>query len=112
MQYARMTLFAWIALTSILSAGDARYLSHPPMRPLPTVSQRPLEKNLPFFVDAAKGEDKQDCSEAKPWKTIQHAVKQLKAGDTLVLRGGIYYEHVTVTASGTAEQPITIRSYP
>ena len=38
--------------------------------------------------------------------------KQLKPGDTLVLHGGTYYEHLAPTKSGTEQAPITIRSYP
>ncbi|MBI4024980.1 MAG: right-handed parallel beta-helix repeat-containing protein [Verrucomicrobia bacterium] len=105
-------LAAWIALPSILSAGETGYLSHPPMRPLPTASQRPLEKGPAFFVDAAKGEDKQDGSESKPWKTINYAAKKLKPGDTLYLRGGIYREHLAIEKTGAPDRPIIIRGYP
>ncbi|HKB39466.1 MAG TPA: hypothetical protein VKD72_23720, partial [Gemmataceae bacterium] len=41
-----------------------------------------------------------------------HALARLKPGDTLSLRGGTYHEHATVTLSGTADRPITLRSYP
>jgi hypothetical protein len=43
---------------------------------------------------------------------MQHGVRQLKAGDTLYLRGGIYYESVYLTQSGTAQSPIVIAAYP
>ncbi|MCI0460606.1 MAG: DUF1565 domain-containing protein [Gemmataceae bacterium] len=88
------------------------YRSHPPMRALPTPSSKPMGKGPAFFVDAGKGNDAGDGSQAKPWKTVGHAVKRLRPGDTLYLRGGTYYEHVSVTVSGTDKQPITIRSYP
>lgn len=48
----------------------------------------------------------------KPWRTLGWAVAKLAPGDTLVLRGGIYREHVTMTRSGTQEKPVTIRSHP
>jgi hypothetical protein len=89
-----------------------KIVSHPPMRPLPSASNRPLAKGPSYFVDPVKGADAQNGSEQKPWKTVTHAVKQLKPGDTLYLRGGTYYESVTVAVSGTADRPITIRSYP
>jgi hypothetical protein len=83
------------------------------MRPLPTAAANsPLAKGATYFVDAAKGDDMQDGSQARPWKTIQHGVNRLKPGDTLYLRGGIYYEKVRLTRSGTAEAPITVASYP
>ena len=72
--------------------GQAKFLSHAPMRPLPAASKPPLAKGTTYFVDAAKGDDKNDGSEAKPWKTIQHGAKHLKPGETLYLRGGVYHE--------------------
>ncbi|MSQ94203.1 MAG: hypothetical protein EXR98_06565 [Gemmataceae bacterium] len=92
--------------------GQTKFVSHAPMRPLPTAAKRAPEKGPTFFVDAVKGDDKADGSEAKPWKTIQHGVQRLKPGDTLYLRGGAYYEKVHLTRSGTAEAPIVIASYP
>ncbi|MBI3822379.1 MAG: hypothetical protein HY289_06835, partial [Planctomycetes bacterium] len=92
--------------------GQAKFASHPPMRPLPTATKQPLEKGPTFFVDPVKGDDQNDGSEAKPWKSIQHGSNRLKPGDTLYLRGGVYYEKVRLTKSGTAEAPIVIASYP
>jgi hypothetical protein len=43
---------------------------------------------------------------------MQHGVRRLKPGDTLYLRGGIYYESVYLTQSGTAQSPIVIAAYP
>ncbi|MCE9532572.1 MAG: hypothetical protein K8T89_15855, partial [Planctomycetes bacterium] len=48
----------------------------------------------------------------QPWKTLHHSLKQLKPGETLYLRGGIYYENCVLSMVGTVEKPITIRSYP
>jgi hypothetical protein len=95
-------------------AGEARptYRSHAPMRPLPAPSNRPLDKGPAYFVDPVKGQDRQEGSKEKPWRTVSQAVKRLKPGDTLYLRGGIYYECVTIAVVGTAEKPITVRSYP
>src|SRR5258706_269283 len=93
-------------------AAQMKNASHPPMRSLPTATNQPLAKGPTYFVDAAKGDDKNDGSEAKPWKSIQHGANRLKAGDTLYLRGGAYYEKVRLTRSGAADAPITIASYP
>lgn len=92
--------------------ASAEWVSHPPMRPLPVASTRPLPAGPLKFVDAAKGGDERDGSEAKPWRTLGFAVTKLVPGDTLVLRGGIYREHVTATCAGTFEKPITIRAHP
>ncbi|MCE9534611.1 MAG: hypothetical protein K8T89_26350, partial [Planctomycetes bacterium] len=106
-------LLSALSLSPALAADPApKFLSHPPIRPLPTANARPLADGPKLFVDATKGLDTGDGSESKPWKSLQHAVKKLKAGDTLYLRGGTYYEHVDVKVSGTSDKPITIRSYP
>lgn len=107
------TVFAILLLKAdSLDAAETKFLTHPPMRPLPTAADRPMAAGPALFVDATKGSDQNDGSEKQPWRTLQHAVKKLKPGDTLYLRGGIYYENVVMAMVGTAEKPITIRSYP
>jgi hypothetical protein len=39
-------------------------------------------------------------------------MKQLKAGDTLLLRGGVYREQIYCAVAGKPDAPITIRAYP
>jgi hypothetical protein len=90
----------------------AEFKSHPPLRPLAGVSARAKTEGPARFVDPKKGDDGAEGSEAKPWKTINHAMTQLVAGETLYLRGGSYYENVYCAVAGTPEKPITIRSYP
>jgi len=41
-----------------------------------------------------------------PWKTIGRAAATVQAGDTVLIRSGVYREKVTVEGSGTAEKPI------
>src|SRR5260221_3804610 len=107
-----LTVLAISAAANGLTLCHAvEFRSHPPMRPLPVASQRAAATGPRLYVSPA-GDDKADGTQSRPWKTVQHAVRQLKPGDTLYLRGGVYYEHVTVTARGTAERPIVIRAYP
>jgi len=94
------------------SASIAAAMTHPPMRPLPTASKRPLSAGPTYFVDAAKGDDQNSGSKEKPWRTIRHALQRLRAGDTLCLRGGTYYEWIIFPRSGEAGKPITLRSFP
>ena len=94
------------------TASPAGVRSHPSMRPLPAAAKRPLADGAKRFVDAARGDDAANGSEQTPWKTLAHALRQLRPGDTLYLRGGTYYEQVALTQSGTPEAPITIASYP
>jgi len=51
--------------------------------------------------------DENPGTPAEPLKTIGAAAKIVKAGDTVIIRGGVYREAVTVEASGNAEGMIT-----
>lgn len=46
-----------------------------------------------------------------PFRSIQFAVNKLKAGDKCLIRKGTYFENIHFKNSGTAEQPIIVRSY-
>ena len=111
-------LFPLVALTctaAFVTAAPAMpeaSHSHPPMRPLPVAIKAPLTAGPKHIVDSARGDDAGAGSESAPWKTLAHALRNLKPGDTLYLRGGTFYEKVALTRSGTAEAPITIASFP
>lgn len=105
-------LFLASALSNSYASDDPKIRSHPPMRPLPVAASRPMESGPAYFVDPVKGSERQDGSKEKPWKSVHQSLKRLKAGDTLYLRGGTYYECVTMAVAGTLEKPITVRSYP
>lgn len=92
--------------------AEAEYQSYPPMRPLPVATKAALATGPLRFVDVARGDDSHEGTEEAPWKSLAHAQRRLQPGDTLYLRGGIYYEKVGLTKSGAPEKPITIASYP
>jgi len=53
-----------------------------------------------------------DGSISQPWASLDFALAQVAAGDTINIRAGRYREAITRTdVSGTAKQPITIASY-
>jgi len=87
-------------------------ISHSPLRKMPLVSQRPLSPGNARFVDVKTGSDEGSGQENKPWRTLAHAVKQLRPGDTLYLRAGVYFEQLYLGLQGRADAPIIIRSYP
>ena len=105
-----------IAITATLhpatAADSLTYLSHAPLRSLPPIAARPAAAGSARYVDANRGDDSTEGSEKSPWKSIRHALTQLAPGDTLYLRGGVFYENVSCSLAGTAEKPITIRSAP
>lgn len=102
-------IFVAIALALNVAVGATTCT---PMRPLAEPSQWPMPAGPTFFVDAGKGDDHNDGSKEKPWKTINYATGKLKPGDTLCLRGGIFHERVRVSVSGEKGRPITIRGCP
>ncbi len=99
--------------TCIVAAETGGFASHPPQRPLPKpATPRSAEEGPRLYVDPVQGDDAATGDQDAPWRTLQHALRQLRPGDTLVLRGGVYYEQTALVRSGTAESPITIESAP
>ena len=99
-------------LTPALAEDAQTFLSHPPQRPLPKPSQRARPEGPAYFVDCERGDDTNAGTQQAPCKTVTHGLTKLKPGDTLVLRGGTYYECVVIKSSGAPGKPITLRSYP
>ena len=60
------------------------------------------------------GSNKNTGSIDKPLKTIVFAVRMLKPGDTLIIRGGTYKQDPITSygGSGTIEKNISIKAYP
>jgi hypothetical protein len=105
----RNRLLATLLLVSQAALGEP---SHPPLRKPLEPANRPRNSGPAYFVDPVKGNDQTEGSEQAPWKSAARAIEKLKAGDTLYLRGGVYYEALRVCLVGEQEAPITIRSYP
>jgi len=116
MKSNRVAIFFCLAVLLIGLTADsttaAEVLTHPAMRTVPETPLRQLSGGPSRFVDSKIGDDAQAGSEAQPWKTLRYALRQLKPGDTLYLRGGTFYERPVLSRSGTIDAPITIRSYP
>ncbi|MCK4792198.1 MAG: DUF1565 domain-containing protein, partial [Desulfobacteraceae bacterium] len=64
-----------------------------------------------YYV-ATNGSDENPGSEAKPFRTIQKAAGVARAGDTILLRGGVYSEAVVMRFSGQEGKPIVLKKYP
>jgi hypothetical protein len=70
------------------------------------------QRGSSFYVSTS-GDDANPGTQAKPWRTVQHAADTARAGSTVNVRGGIYGERVSVNASGNASEGfITFKSYP
>ncbi len=83
----------------------------PPLR-LPAFSREGLPAMGRTFFIAPGGDDDAPGTKAAPWATLQAALERLGPGDTVFLRGGVYFERVYCAACGTPEAPITIQGYP
>jgi fibronectin type 3 domain-containing protein/regulation of enolase protein 1 (concanavalin A-like superfamily) len=77
--------------------------------PLETLERRVLMATT-YYV-ALGGSDGNVGDLSRPLRTIQEAASRAAAGDTVLVRGGVYRETVTVPHSGTAAAPITISAY-
>lgn len=112
----RSPSFSWAVLLCfgcwVGSGASGQGQTHPPLRPLPVSSTRPLSDGTTRFVDPVHGNDAAAGSLEHPWKTLVKALPRLRPGETLVLRGGLYREHLSASLAGTPRSPITIRSYP
>ena len=54
--------------------------------------------------------DDNNGSYEKPFKTIAKACEVAQAGDTVILRGGIYHEQIAPKNNGTASNPIVFKA--
>ena len=66
-----------------------------------------------YYV-APGGSDSGDGSLTSPWGSLEHALETLHAGDTLLVRGGVYRERITSAevGAGTSSAPVTVSAYP
>ncbi len=64
-----------------------------------------------FYVSTS-GSNANPGTEAQPWLTIQYAVDHVGAGDTVLVRSGVYNELVTFNQSGSAGAYITLQNVP
>jgi hypothetical protein len=68
------------------------------------------DSNSVYFV-ATNGNDNNSGTLQKPFKSLQMAIKVLKAGDIVNIRAGNYPIKNKISISGTREKPITIQAY-
>lgn len=68
----------------------------------------PAVRAATYFVSPA-GSNWSDGSQAKPWRTLQHAADRVKAGDIVLVADGSYSPFF-VAQSGTAKAPITFKA--
>ncbi len=97
------------AITTITAASKA----DPSVSATATVTILAHAASSHTYYVATNGSDGNSGSSDAPWKTIQHAADTAAAGDTVLVHGGVYNEHVTFSQSGNADSGyITFQSAP
>src|SRR5262245_43551442 len=64
-----------------------------------------------FYV-AITGDDAHDGAETAPLRTIQKATSLARAGDTILVREGVYKGHVFLRFAGEPDKPVVLKNYP
>jgi parallel beta-helix repeat protein len=64
-----------------------------------------------FYVAQSNGDDINDGSIEKPFKTISKAAEVMAAGDTCLIREGTYRETIKPANNGEKGRPITYKAY-
>jgi hypothetical protein len=89
------------------------------MRPTPlTTATVAALLLLPGFASAATryvavgGKDSNPGTINKPFATLNRACSASAPGDTVLVRGGIYYQRASLSCSGTASARLSFRPYP
>lgn len=108
LEAARHLHHGLLALVAVVLATGACHRASPTS---PTSNQSPRS----LYVSGT-GNDASAGTIDAPWLTLRHAVGQLRAGDTLNIRGGTYREQLLEVGFGAGgsswTSPITIAGYP
>jgi Chondroitinase B len=65
-----------------------------------------------YFVSVDGDDSRDGSSPALAWRSVSRAADQAKAGDTVLIGGGIYVETVRVRATGVEGKPVTFKALP
>ena len=97
-----MKKLVWLGLviTAVFLAGSC------------SPTETPVRAAATTYYVATDGDNNNPGTLAEPWGTIQYAANNIAAGDTVLVRGGVYEEAVTMNVSGTAaDGDVTFMSY-
>lgn len=68
------------------------------------------KKESTIYV-SVNGDDQNDGTKLKPFRTLNKAASEAKAGTTVLIRKGTYHEKLVIKYSGTKSKPITFKAY-
>lgn len=69
-------------------------------------------RELASYYVSVGGSDTNSGSLSAPMRTINHALRMTRPGDTVFVRAGVYNEKVVVPNSGRLDKYITLKAYP
>jgi hypothetical protein len=104
-----------VIVTAALAAALLAACAGGEIAPLPTAPSPDMHFTVGPPPDAActhhaapDGDDANPGTLEAPWRTFQHTADSAQPGDVVCFYGGTYpVDGINITASGTAEQPIT-----
>ncbi len=100
--YGKLTMICFIMISLIFITASKGETVH-------AEAQIP---NKTYYV-SIKGADINDGTIEKPFYTIQRGINEMKPGDTLIIREGVYHEAVQIyKKNGSNDSWCTIKSYP
>ena len=113
MEVAMKRVLTLLVLALIIVAGcGPGPEATPGPTPTPELTGTPVSGGATYYVSPT-GDDSNPGTITQPWATIQHAADVMVAGDTVLIRGGIYNEHVSTGNNGNATYGyIVFSAYP
>jgi len=108
----RLLALALASAATLLGCGNAATTDTGPVDEGTDAATADAGPGNVYYV-AADGSDANPGTEALPWATIRHAGAEVVAGDTVNIRGGIYFvaENQAIFASGTPARRIVFQAY-
>lgn len=76
------------------------------------VEEYPKREEGRTWCVSSNGDDANAGTMSSPFRTIQKAANVARAGDTVLIRQGVYRESIRLAHSGTKDKPITLKNYP
>ncbi len=69
----------------------------------------PQDSGKVYYVSPS-GSDSDPGTESQPWRTIHKAAEVVEAGDTVIIKDGVYSDGIEITKIGTEAEPIVFRA--
>jgi hypothetical protein len=82
------------------------------MIPIMAAFSTPRAVEARTYYVATNGDDNHPGTEAQPLRTVQKAASLARAGDTILVRDGVYPEAVVLRFSGQEGKPMVLKNYP